>query len=148
MTIAPRHSTSRARAGFSLTEILIALAILVIGMLGILAAFASALDLHKRGIDQTTAALLAETILEGGQAFALEGKTPDEISTKQGGQCVFVESEHYAGYQYKIVCEPLENPAGEPIDGEYKMTVDVRLRPHAEGGETVTVRFHTILLAR
>ena len=139
--------TIRGR-GFSLIEILIAMAVLVIGMVGVLAVFSSAVGLHKRGVDQTSAALLAETILEGAQAFALEGQTADQISTRGGGRYVFRTSENYPGYQYKMICTEL----GER---EYKLVVEVRLRPQKERRETPSsdteqsdesVRFETILL--
>jgi len=133
--------------GFTLTEILIALAILLIGMVGVMAAFASAVGLHKRGIDQTTAAMLAETVLEVTQAAALAGKSCEEMSTFEGGRYVFRRSEIYPGYECRVVCTEIN-------EREVKMVADVRLRPlnarHSGPGdtdpETDTARFETILL--
>lgn len=128
------------QSGFSLIEILIALAILVIGMVGVLAAFASAVGLHKRGIDQASAALVAETVLEAKQAEALAGKTADELSTGSAGDYRFEHSPDYPAYQRRIVCQELN-------DEEYLLTVEVRLRPqHKSPDEADTVTFATILL--
>ena len=115
---------ARRRAGvrgFSLVEILIAITILAIGMVGVVAGLTAAVDLHRRGIDQTSAALLAETILELKQAEALAGLTPDELSTREGGSYVFQRSEQYPAYECKIICTPLN-------DREIKMIVEVRMR--------------------
>ena len=136
-----------AARGFSLTEILIAMAILAIGMVGVIACFASAVDLHRRGVDQTSAALLAETILELKQAEALDGFTADEISTRENGSYVFTRSENYPAYECKIICTELS-------EREYKMIVEVRLHPQAARRgtssdteeESQNVRFETILL--
>jgi prepilin-type N-terminal cleavage/methylation domain-containing protein len=143
----PRRRPRSARRGFTLIEILIALAILVIGMVGVMAAFASAIELHKRGVDQTSAALLAQTILQLKQAEALEGKTADEMSTRSGGLYVFKPSENYPGYECKIICTDLS-------PREFQLVVEVRLRPREVPGsaasdtemEKENVRFETILL--
>ena len=141
---------ARRRAGvrgFSLVEILIAITILAIGMVGVVAGLTAAVDLHKRGVDQTSAALLAETILELKQAEALAGLTPDELSTREGGSYVFKPSKTYPAYECKIICTSLN-------EREIKMIVEVRMRPltarqeaasdtEREGGN---VRFETILL--
>jgi prepilin-type N-terminal cleavage/methylation domain-containing protein len=133
--------------GFTLIEILIAIAILVIGMVGVLAGFSAAVGLHKRGMDQTTAALLAQTILEIKQREALDGKSCDEMSTRRGGDYVFRRSEMYPAYECKIICTELS-------DREYQMSVEVRMRPRnprdtpSTGTEAQeeNVRFETILL--
>ena len=145
-SLGKRAARAPARA-FSLTEILIAMAILVIGMVGVIACFSSAIELHKRGVDQTSAALLAETILEIKQAEALAGFTADEISTREGGSYVFERSENYTAYECKIICTELN-------EREYKMIVEVRLHPQAARRgtssdteeESENVRLETILL--
>jgi len=145
------------RRAFSLIEILIAMAILVLGMLGIMAAFASATKLHKRGIDQTSAALLAETVI-GLKQTELTGvdatnKTAEEIGrevstyddTKK--QYVFDGSDNYPAYQCKVICTPLN-------EREYRLIVEVRMRPRNvpkkpasdTEQEPENVRFETILL--
>ncbi len=128
------------QGGFSLIEILVALAILVIGMVGVIATFSSAVSLHQQGIDQTSAALVAETVLERMQAEALAGKSADELSTGSAGAYQFVSSERYPAYQKRIVCEELN-------DQEFLLTVDVRLRPrHRAADDAETLTFRTILI--
>ncbi len=51
-----------ARWGFTLVEILLAVAILVIGLLGILALFPVAIYSSKKSIEETTASLLAQSV--------------------------------------------------------------------------------------
>lgn len=120
----PMYSARRpAERAFSLLEILIAIAILVIGMVGVLAAFTAAMNLHKWGMDQTSAALLAQTLLDEAQAAALEGKTAAEITRPAGGD--FAPSPNYPPCQYRVTCTELNSR-------EYKLIVEVRLRPPSE----------------
>lgn len=58
----PLAATGR-RAGFSLLEVLIAMLILTVGATSLIALFASASTTHKRAVDRTHAALVAEEIL-------------------------------------------------------------------------------------
>ncbi|NQT20871.1 MAG: prepilin-type N-terminal cleavage/methylation domain-containing protein [Planctomycetes bacterium] len=51
------------RGGFTLIEILMAMAILVIGMTGVTALYAIAVDAHRRAMDNAGVALLAENML-------------------------------------------------------------------------------------
>jgi type II secretory pathway pseudopilin PulG len=137
----------RGRGAFTLIEVLIAFAILAIGMVGVIAALASAVDLHKRGVDQTSAAMLADTILEYKQAQAMEGVSAEEMSTRAGGQYVFVQPLPDLPYECKAICTELN-------EREYQLIVEIRLRPlvaRREGAtdldpETDTVRFETLLL--
>lgn len=52
----------RSTSGFTLIEILLALAVLAIGMVGILALFPVGLDNSKRAINDTTSANIAESV--------------------------------------------------------------------------------------
>ena len=135
--------------GFSLIEVLIAMAILAIGMVGVVSWLTAAVDLHKRGVDQTSAALLADTILELKQSEALAGFSPDELSTRnEEGEYFFKRSDIYRAYECKIICTALN-------DREYKMILEVRTRPLVAREEAASdtkeesgnVRFETILLA-
>lgn len=53
-----------ARRGFTLIEILMALSILLLGVVGVYAIFAVGLVNHKRAVDNTTAAVLAGSIFD------------------------------------------------------------------------------------
>jgi len=57
MVRAPRQ------AGFTLIEILMAIAILVVGMTGVVAVFGVAVGTHKRALEDSTIAFLAESLL-------------------------------------------------------------------------------------
>ena len=53
---------ARRFQGFSLIEVIVALGIVTVGVTAVLALFASGVDVHKRSIDQSNAALAAATI--------------------------------------------------------------------------------------
>jgi prepilin-type N-terminal cleavage/methylation domain-containing protein len=55
--------TGRARAGFTLIEILLAIGILAVGITSVLVLFTMGARSHRRAIDHTRAALLAEAIV-------------------------------------------------------------------------------------
>jgi type II secretory pathway pseudopilin PulG len=139
-----REASNRA---FTLIEILIALAIMIIGFVGIMAVFASAIDLHKQGVDQTSAAMIASSALEVMQARVNNGETADELSTREGEGYVFVQSTMYPAYEYKAICTDLN-------DREVRMILEVRVRPRGSaeraaddtGREGGNIRFETILL--
>lgn len=56
--VSPSH-----RAGFALIEILMAMAILVIGMVGVMALYAVAVDAHRQAMDNAGVSLLAQNLL-------------------------------------------------------------------------------------
>ena len=123
------------RRAFSLIEVLIALAVLVIGMVGVLAGFAAAVDLHKRGMDQTSAALLAESELGAKEKEALAGETCSDMST--GG---FEPSPLYPAYERRVTCTPLNSR-------ECRMVVEVRVRAQSKQ-DAENIVFETVLLRR
>ena len=53
----------RNSRGFTLAEILIAIGILLVGMTGVIAVYAVAVDFHRRAVDNSSMALLAENML-------------------------------------------------------------------------------------
>ena len=55
---------SRRQSGFTLIEILMALSILLLGIVGVYAIFAVGLVNHKRAVDNTTASVLAGSIFD------------------------------------------------------------------------------------
>ncbi|HUW32291.1 MAG TPA: prepilin-type N-terminal cleavage/methylation domain-containing protein [Planctomycetota bacterium] len=54
-----------SRAGFTLIEILMAIGILVVGLTGVIALYAVAVDAHRATVEQAGAASLAESMLSG-----------------------------------------------------------------------------------
>jgi prepilin-type N-terminal cleavage/methylation domain-containing protein len=51
-----------ARRGFSLLEVIVAIGIVTVGVTAVLALFAAGVDTHKRSIDQSNAALAAQSL--------------------------------------------------------------------------------------
>lgn len=153
-----RATGRRSPHAFTLIEVLIAIAILVIGMVGVLAAFASAIGLHQRGIDQTSAAMLAETVLRQKQTEALAGLSCKEMSTLSGSQYVFKRSDDHPAYESKVICQGPDDPGGpkELGSNECRLIIEVRMRPQGARAKPSSstelqegnVRFETILLRR
>jgi prepilin-type N-terminal cleavage/methylation domain-containing protein len=59
-----RHTARGTRNGFTLIEILMALTILLVGIVGVYAIFAVGLINHKRAVDNTTAGILAGSLFD------------------------------------------------------------------------------------
>jgi Tfp pilus assembly protein PilV len=51
------------KSGLTLLEIIVALAIMIIGIASVFALFAAATAIHKRAVDQTNAAIIAQKVL-------------------------------------------------------------------------------------
>lgn len=132
---------------FTLVEVLISLAVLALGLVGIMAMIGSATSLHKRAVDQTVAAMVAEKVFEEKQAQAMAGATPEEMSTKSGSEYAFARSTMYPSHEYKAICTAINYY-------ELKLIVEVRVHPQSARQGTATpqmkeggnLRFETILL--
>ena len=71
--------THRGRAaGFTLIEIMIAIGILVVGLTGVIALYAVAVDAHKSAVEQSGAAALAESMLSSITADFTARKVDDD----------------------------------------------------------------------
>jgi prepilin-type N-terminal cleavage/methylation domain-containing protein len=68
-----------SRRGFSLVEVLVAMVILSLGATSILALYASAAATHRRSVDRTRAALVAEEVLAQVQSHYLPGSGPADL---------------------------------------------------------------------
>lgn len=117
--------------GFSLIEILIALAILAVGLVSVFALFGAATMTHHRGVDHTTVGLLALSALAEAKE-ALSGDSPPAD----------VEGQKLPGfpdyYSYDIKYEPIGTGRLE-----YKVVVTVKWQ---RGGDPKSEVFETILL--
>ena len=95
------------REGFSLLEVLIAMVILTVGATSLIALFAAASRTHKRAIDRTRAALVAE------------------------GLFADVQARYHVGVDLKDLLKQIETIRPEQIDGYYW---EIRLhQPGLEG---------------
>ncbi len=101
--------TRRAR-GFSLVEVLVAMAIFTVGATSILALFAAAAATHKRSVDRTRAAMVAEGIVAEVQARYWPGEDLEELE----GSVLRELPEKIDGYTWTIFLErPGEEAAGK-----------------------------------
>lgn len=121
----------RRPRGFSLVEILIALAILAVGLVSVFALFGAATMTHRRGVDHTNVGLLSLAALaEAKEALTGDGAPVDVTDQKVPG---FPD-----GYSYDIEYEAIG-------DGrlEYKVLITVKWQ---RAGDPRTEVFETVLL--
>ncbi len=122
----------RRNAGFTLMEILIALGIFVIAVSSIMSLFMVAASTHKRAIDNTRAATLAESLLSEMQADVKRGKI---LGTEKGKR-----SPDYPGITYDIVIQRV-NP-----NDRYEAKVTIVIRWKREGKDR-SESFETLIQA-
>lgn len=133
------HRPGGAAAGFSLLEVLIAILVLTLGATGVLALFAEAASTHRRSIDRTEAALLAERVVAHARVLYSHGLALEDLRTSvldaapvEGG-----------GYAYDLA---LVRPEGDAWrSGETLVEVRVRWK---EGGFDRAESFQTLILPR
>jgi len=86
--------------GFTLIEILVALAILAFGMTAVLSLFIAGVRTYKRAMDQSTAAMLAESVLADLEEDLKGDFVPDPV---------FAQTRpHFPGYKYDLELKPLD----------------------------------------
>lgn len=122
---------SRRSAGFSLIEILIALAVLAVGLVGVFSLFAAATATHRRGVDHTTVSLLASAALSEARAALAADRDPEDVTDEKLPG--FPD-----GYVYDIAWEEIGNDRLE-----YRVTITVKWQ---RGGEPRSETFETVLL--
>lgn len=122
----------RGGRGFTLMEILIALGIFVIAASSIMSLFVVAASTHKRAVDNTRAAMLAESLLSELEADVKRGAVLRTVEGKK--------SADFPGLTYDIVVKRL-NP-----DDRYEAKVAIVIRWKREGKER-SKKFETVILA-
>lgn len=123
------------RGGFTLLEVVISLAILVVAIAAILPLFAVGSRSHKRGIDQTMVSLIAPHIVAKLQERLVDPNPADVTGaefTEQGRT-----------YRYDATFEPVD--AADAARSAFFVTVTVRW---SELRDERTETFKTILLRR
>jgi len=129
---------SAHRCGFTLVEVLIASAIITVGLTAVAAGFQHALDAVETGRQHTTALFLAEQRLEQVKALALVDF--DRVTTAN-----FPVEEPVVGYpQYRRSVDVTLSPAG--ITHAVRVHVTVAYRPFTTAPRMVTLA--TILSRR
>jgi prepilin-type N-terminal cleavage/methylation domain-containing protein len=138
--------------GFSLLEVLIAMFILSIGAASVLALFAAAASTHKRSVDRTHAALLAERLFSD-----IQGRYEPEMTAKELTKLVEDEvPEAWGNYTWEVyLFHPAEGAAfgrrrGDEDDEEWSedelfARIIIRWQQKANAR---SVTFHSILLPR
>ena len=149
-------STAGRSGGFSLIEVLVAMFVLSIGAASVLSFFAAAASTHKRSVDRTHAALVAERVFSEVQGRYVVGKNADELTEELEKEL----PESWGSYRAEVYCfHPADgrvrrklgedNPAGgaavEWQEEELFVRVIIRWRQKANSrAET----FHTLMLPR
>lgn len=145
-----------ASGGFTLVEILIALGIMAVGITAVIGVFVMATATHKRAVDETTAALIAQTALAdlrgrltasfdaaalepaGMAAVApgAESATPPVLYFRKNAA-----DPSYPGYRYDVLLTPVDAQDPALADAFHAEVVVRWLATGKERGET----FHTVV---
>ena len=118
--------------GLTLLEIMVALAIMIIGIASVFALFAAATALHKRAVDQTNAALIAQKILSELDCRLTAGADIKELQ-KTG-----VALPEFPNYTYDLRLTPVDK-----TQNEFYVDLAVRWKTR---GRVREQRFNTICI--
>jgi prepilin-type N-terminal cleavage/methylation domain-containing protein len=149
---------SPGERGFTLVEILVAMAILAFGLTAVIGLFTLATATHKRAIDGTTAALVAERAMaevRGGLTLAFDASSlprlaavdpqasppPDpetRVLTRDG------TFDGFPGYAFDVYLTPLEGAS--PRDAEAYL-LEVRVRWKTQGRDRAS-HFQSVVFRR
>jgi type II secretion system protein I len=133
------------RAGFTLIEVLIALAVFTVGAAGLLSLYAAAASTHRRAVDRTNAALVAEKVLAMASVLYRVGERPEDIVAGVRREY----PERIEGYLYELT---LFRPEGDEWEAdELFAQVEVAKAPEigalqADQVRNRAERFHTLLI--
>ena len=134
MSAAPRipRSARRGHRGFTMIELLVAIAILAMASGGVLAVFAAATRSHARAIDGTEAAIIATGLVaEARTEFRERGGPPERQDVKIPGK---------PRYSYDRECFPLDDSGDEVL---------LRIRVHwSRRGNETHLDFDTIIFRK
>ncbi|MBI4563826.1 MAG: prepilin-type N-terminal cleavage/methylation domain-containing protein [Planctomycetes bacterium] len=128
------HRTSGFGQGFTLIEVMIALAVLVIGLASLLPLFAVGTASHRRGMDQTQVSLIAPHIIGRIQERLYEPR-PKDLKDQ-------VYAEFGRAYTYDVAFTPLDRDGS---NAAFLVRVTVRWADRSEGYRE---EFATVLLRR
>ena len=131
----------RGPRGMTLVEVMMAFAILVVGLVGIFAILHAGLRSHRRAVAETEGAIAASSLTSELRAEFSRGRVPP--SDPKGA---WHKVPDYPGYDYRKVIVPLEaaRKGLDPTaaDREYFVRVEVRW---AERGENKSLSVDTIM---
>lgn len=139
MISAPRRRASTR--GMTLIEIMVAFAILVVGLVSIFAMLNAALRSHKRAMNETEAAIVAESVLADLRSEFQRGRI-----VRSDGKGIFEQSTDFPEYAVRKTIVPLEptrkGVAGAGGDREFFVRVEVRW---SSQGDNKSVNVDSIL---
>ena len=127
------------KEGFSLVEVLIAMVVLGIGAASLVALFAAGSSTHKRSVDRTRAALVAERVIADAAYLYTQGVTPREVTEGVRERL----PEEIDGYRHRVVAF---HPEGEEWSAQ-ELFIEVEIR-WKRSGQSRAETFATILLPR
>ncbi len=106
----PTEVRTAAREGFSLIEVVVAIAILSLGLTSSIALFAAATAAHRKAIHRSQAAALAEWALADIESALLLGATPEQISANPPTAAI---ARDWPGYTIEVKVIPAAGVTGE-----------------------------------
>lgn len=112
-------STKVREAGFSLMEVVVALAIMTMAISSVLALFTSATAAHRRAIHQVQASELAEWALADIESALIRGVSAEEILENPPVETM---KRDWPGYRVEVVMLPI---AGETGSDEILVEVSI-----------------------
>lgn len=119
------NRNSHTARGMTLIEIMVAFAILVVGLVSIFAMLNAALRSHKRAMNETEAAIVAESVIADLRAEFQRGRI-----VRSDGKGMFEPSVDFPDYTVRKTIVPLEparkGVAGAGGDREFFVRVEVR----------------------
>ena len=138
-SIASRHRRAR---GMTLVEVMISFAILIAGLVGIIAMLNAGYRSHRRAIAETESSLVGDSVISDLRAEYSRGGTPPG-----DGAGIFQAHPDYPGYSFNRQIVPLEKRKGSDsrdYNREFFIRVEVRW---AEQGDNKSVSFDTIMFS-
>lgn len=125
-------SRRQKNTGFTLVEVLVAMGVLMIGLTSALALIAAAASTHKKSIDQTNAAFIAEAVVASVEQRLHNVNKLDELMAADQ------QIAGYPLYRYSVFVHPLNQDQSEVL-----VAVSVYWD---SGGRKLAKTYQTILL--
>jgi prepilin-type N-terminal cleavage/methylation domain-containing protein len=118
------------RAGFTLVEVLVALGVLAVGIGGVMALFAGAAGTHRRAVEETAAAIIADTVIAEQRAL---------FSRRPGSEPAVQDRVPVPGYElYTVSLLPFVLARDEASGVAVQVYLEVRVHYMSRGRERTT----------
>jgi prepilin-type N-terminal cleavage/methylation domain-containing protein len=149
----PGHPARARSTGFTLIEVLVALAIMAVGVTAAIALLTAATTMHKRAIDLTNAALVADAALAEVRGAVTLSFDPKPLAVHRPGTAdappVLIwkkdaTNADYKGYVYDLLLTPIGTIEPDAADA-FLAEVKVRWKSAAQSR---TMEFKTVVLRK